>query len=61
MTNRDRLNQMTNEELSELFCDKLEQIVAEADIDVCDICPVRKLCKKGHNGFLAWLGKEAEG
>lgn len=61
MTNRDRLNQMTNEELSELFCNTLEQAVEKADVDVCDICPVKELCKKGYNGFLACLNKEAEG
>lgn len=61
MTNRDKLNQMTNEELSELFCYTLEQAAEQENADVCDICPVRSLCKKGHNGFLAWLNKEAEG
>lgn len=61
MTNRDNLNSMTNEELAELFCNAIDEFAGRADVHTCDYCPVRSLCKKGHNGFLAWLEKEAEG
>ena len=61
MKNIDRLRQMTDEELTDLFCDTLEGMAEETEKDMCDICPVRHLCRKGHNGFLAWLNKEAEG
>lgn len=63
MTNRDKINSMTNEELSELFCTTMEKIQDKTKDDdwCCDICPVSELCKKKRNGFLAWLEKEAEG
>lgn len=62
MTNRDKLNSMTNQELSELFCKTMEDIQEKTKEDdwCCDICPVTKICKAKHNGFLAWLEKEAE-
>ena len=60
MTNREKLNSMTNEELASFFCDAMEDIADKADIDVCDICPVRKLCKKGQTGFLVWLNSDTD-
>lgn len=62
MTNRDKLMAMTDEELSEFLCGQMENIQDKTKEDdwCCDICPVGKLCKKGKNGFLAWLEKEAE-
>ena len=60
MKNRELFNQMTDEELSAKLCDVIESIADKADVDdMCDICPVNKLCKKGHNGFLAYLTEEA--
>lgn len=60
MKNRDKLNSMTDKELADFFCEAMEIVADKADIDLCDICPVNSICKKGHNGFLAWLEKEAE-
>lgn len=60
MTNRERLNAMTDEELSDAFCDAMESVCTEADIDMCYICPFTKVCKKGNNGFLHWLKAEAK-
>jgi hypothetical protein len=64
MKNREKLNSMTNEELADLFCETMEKIIDKSDTvtqDLCDICPVKHLCKMGNNGFLVWLEKEAEG
>lgn len=62
MTNRDKLNSMTDEELSELFCKTMEDIADKTKEDdwCCDICPVGNICKSKNNGFLAWLRKEAK-
>jgi hypothetical protein len=62
MKNRDKLIAMTDDELSDLLCKTMEDIseLTNRDYWCCDICPVKELCKKGHNGFLAWLEKEAE-
>ena len=62
MTNRDKLNSMTNEELSELFCRTMEKIQDKTKDDdwCCDICPFGNKCKAKDNGFLAWLEKEVE-
>ena len=63
MNNRDKLNSMTNEELSELFCKTMEEIAEKTEDGdwCCDLCPVTNICKAKNNGFLAWLEKEEEG
>lgn len=62
MNNRETLNAMTDEELSDFLCKTMEDIAEKTKEDdwCCDICPVNKYCKKGKNGFLAWLRKRAE-
>ena len=60
MTNFEKLKSMTDEELSSFFCAKMEDIAYKIDVDVCDICPVRKLCKKGQTGFLIWLNSDTD-
>ena len=55
MKNREKLNAMTNEELASFLCDVMEKIGDETEEDLCDICPARNRCSKGHNGFLDWL------
>lgn len=63
MTNRERMNALPDAELASFFCDVMERIADKVDSDhddLCTICPVRKLCYKGHNGFLAWLTAEVE-
>ncbi len=58
MKNRDRLNAMSDEELATFLCDVIEKIAANTpDKFVCDICPASELCRKGHNGILAWLNQ----
>lgn len=63
MTNREKLNAMSDQALAVFFCETMEQIAKKTKEDdwCCDICPVSKLCQKKKNGFLAWLRKEAEG
>ena len=61
MKNREHLNSLTNEELAEKLCDFVNDIADRADIDdMCKLCPVKKQCRRGHNGFAAWLSQEAK-
>lgn len=61
MKNREKLNQMSDEELAEKVCDFINAVAEKADIDdMCDICPFNKLCSHGHPGVAVWLGQEAE-
>lgn len=60
MTNREKLQHMTDRELADFLCGIVEDMVDKTDIDTCDICPVRNLCGKGHNGFIDWFNKEVE-
>jgi hypothetical protein len=62
VTNREKLFSMTDEELSDFLCETMENIQNKTKEDdwCCDICPASKYCKKGKNGFLAWLRKRAE-
>lgn len=62
MKNREKLNQMTDEELGHFFCRAMEDIADKTtDKDwCCDICPARSLCSKGHTGFVTWLAQEAK-
>ena len=63
MTNREKLNAMTNEELSDLFCKMMEKI-AENSVEVddwcCNLCPFTKKCEWGHPAILAYLNEEAD-
>ena len=59
MTNREKINQMSNGDLAGLFCEAMEKISEKVDIDMCEFCPVRDMCFKGSNGFLRWLDMEA--
>ena len=60
MNNREKLNALTNEELAEKLCDFVNDIADRADIDdMCKLCTVNKQCRRGHNGFVAWLSQEA--
>ena len=62
MTNREKLNDMTDRQLVDLFCSAMEKIADKTKGKdwCCDICPVSNLCKGKNNGFLKWLEKEAE-
>ena len=62
MNNRDKLNSMTDEELSEFLCGTMESIQKKTRENdwCCDICPASKYCKKGKNGFITWLKRKAE-
>ena len=63
MTNREKLNAMTDQELADLLCSTMEKIADKTTDDndwCCDLCPVTKICDKKQNGFLRWLEKEAE-
>jgi hypothetical protein len=59
MTNRDRFNSMSNDELGHFFCQAMEIIGDNTENGLCcSICPVEHLCKKGKNGFITWLENE---
>ena len=61
MNNREKINSMTDEELAEKLCDLINDIADKVDKDdMCDLCPVNKNCRKGNNGFVAWLSQEAK-
>lgn len=61
MNNREKLNSMTNEVLATTLCDFINDIADRLDKDdMCSLCPVNKLCRKGHNGFVEWLSQEAK-
>jgi hypothetical protein len=63
MTNREKLNSMSDKDLAGFFCEAMEKIAEKVDSDhddMCTICPVRKMCRKGSNGFLNWLQADAE-
>lgn len=52
MTNREWINQMTDEELADWLCSQNMN---------CDTCTKRKLCSWfRQDGFLKWLKQEAE-
>ena len=53
MTNREKLNAMTNEELSKFLCGLM-------NADDCDTCPAQEYCKLGRNGFFDWLKADTE-
>ena len=54
MTNREKLNAMTDRQLVDLFCSAMEKIADKTNGKdwCCDICPVSNLCKGKNNGFL---------
>ena len=51
MTNGDKIRQMTDEELADIFC-RMERS--------CDECAARKFCHKNQNGYFTWLKQEAQ-
>lgn len=71
MTNKEKLAQMGTDELGDLFCGTMEKIAEKAgkwikpeayegtEAFICKICPVSDICAVRHNGFTAWLEKEA--
>lgn len=71
MTNREKINRMSNDELAFMLCDLMDNIGNEAEEygydnedDIastsCQLCPMREYCKKGKNGFSAWLDMEVK-
>ena len=49
MNNREKLNQMSDEELAEKVCDFINAVADKADIDdMCDICPFKYGGKNKH-------------
>ena len=49
-TNRERLREMSDEELGKLFCHETS----------CGFCSVRLYCCDGHNGYTYWLKQGIE-
>lgn len=54
MTNREKLEMMSNGELGQWICGLI-------DARGCrEVCPAEKLCRLGYNGMADWLKQEAE-
>lgn len=53
MTNREWLENMSNKELGELFCDEIAK-----DGWYCERCPFSKYCTHGDSGFENFLNEE---
>lgn len=49
MTNYERINQLSVENLAIFLCDMCEK---------CEDCPANHFCYKGHNGMKYWLEME---
>ncbi len=62
MNNREKLNSMSDKELShEVLCYIVELVAGALDHDnACKYCPVTKICRKGKNGFISWLEQDTE-
>lgn len=54
MTNQEKMQRMSREELARFLC------VMIMGIWGCDSCPYSEHCSMSHNGAYIWLGKEAE-
>ncbi len=50
MTNREKINRMTNQEMADYLCKNTQ----------CWECPAGKYCSLGHTGYIDWLEAEAE-
>lgn len=50
MTNREKINRMTNQEMADYLCKNTQ----------CWKCPAGKYCSLGHTGYIDWLEAEAE-
>lgn len=51
MTNYERINQLSVENLAVLLCDMQDE---------CEYCPANYCCSKGHNGMKEWLEMECD-
>lgn len=54
MTNFEKIQGMTLEELANFLCR-----FVDVEVDECPHCPAWKYCKIGRNGFNDWLESEA--
>ena len=59
MTNREKLNAMTDKELSDTLCELVEKVAEKVDIFQCRICPAERYCQQGRTGFLKLLGEDS--
>ena len=60
MTIREALSTLSNVEIAQMLCDMIDEYAGKNDVHTCRFCPVEKNCKRGRNGFLAWLEKEVD-
>lgn len=59
MTNYERIQSMSSEELGRYFCEAMEIVADNTENSFCcSICPMEKMCQKGKNGFITWLNSE---
>lgn len=54
MTNQEKMQRMTREELARMLCGLRSELWG------CGGCPYSEDCSTDHNGAYIWLGKEAE-
>ena len=54
MTNFEWLVSQTDpERLGKMLCHMIDY-----ELNDCEMCPCTRLCRKGHNGIVAWLKEE---
>lgn len=59
MTNRERLNSLTDEEIAKSLCYLVQEVTERMDYDYpCTYCPVKDICSRDNNGFKVWLNQE---
>ncbi|MEE0969197.1 MAG: hypothetical protein U0M06_07515 [Clostridia bacterium] len=68
MNNREKLNQMSDDDISYLLCSLVSEVIGNVEEksehhyipEPCEVCPMGNLCDKGKNGFTVWLNQEAK-
>lgn len=71
MTNREKLNQMSDEDIGYRLCSLISNVIANVEKkctahrshyvpEACDVCPMASRCGVGKNGFTVWLNEEAQ-
>ena len=63
MKNIEKLRAMSDEELTQFFCNTVcvwfQDVCDENDFaDPCNVCPFKEHCSYGHPGFEHWLNQE---
>lgn len=59
MTRYEWIKNASKEELAEMLCNLVDNVVSSCDGGCMD-CVAREYCKPGETGFIKWLDKEVE-